>query len=280
LLEKIAADNGIQIDIGIRIASELGSVPWTRFGFSPSAVAEVARDIRLKKPHLRLVGLHIHGGTNITETSHYRQASVLLCAMAKQLTKEGSLTLSYLDVGGGFATDCAFKDRDEWHVPSVEEYVDAIVAPILDEFGDAAPTLIVEPGRYLIDDTFVLLMTVERLRGDGVCEVVVDAGINIFPSARFRRHRVVCLTQNSSRQEAYSVFGPLCMPSDRVADRVALPPLRPGDILAVDYAGAYSISQSWNFIRLQPAVVALEGGASVLVRRAETIDDFLVRDLA
>jgi diaminopimelate decarboxylase len=278
LLEKIAIDGGNNIDIGIRVASEFGNAPWTRFGFFATEITEIAQRMRVDMPHLRLVGLHIHGGTNITESSYYRQASALLCDIAKQLEKEGLLDLSYLDLGGGFATECAFKDQDEWNVPSAEEYVNAMVGPILDSFGEAVPTLIVEPGRYLIDNAVVLLTTVERLRGGERHEAIVDAGINIFPSARFRRHRVACLTQNSPPSETYSLFGPLCMRSDCLAERVQLPALEPGDILALDYAGAYSISQSWNFIRLQPAVVAFEGGAFVLVRRAETIDDFLVRD--
>jgi diaminopimelate decarboxylase len=278
VLERVAAAAGRTCRIGLRVTAEIGQVPWLRFGFRAEEVEDAARRVRASMPHLRVVGLHIHGGTNITEASYYAEASRLLCDLARRLASAGLMTIEYLDVGGGFATDCPFKDRAAWAVPTADEYAEAITGPLRAAFGADAPTLIVEPGRYLVDDAFLLLTTVWRVRGLHQDEVVVDAGVNVFPSARFRRHRVANLTGGSRPAREYSLFGPLCMQSDCLGERVPLAGLRPGDILCLDYAGAYSLSQSWTFIRLHPAVVALEGGTARLVRRAQDVEDFLARD--
>jgi diaminopimelate decarboxylase len=279
IIEGLGRAAGRRVDVGLRVASEIGETSWERFGFPAGRIVATARLIRDTMPHIRLVGLHIHGGTNIVDLTYYGKASRLLCDLAVQLRGAGLAEVTYLDLGGGYATDCPFKDHDDLKVPSAIEYVDAIAGPLHDTFGAAGPTLIVEPGRYLIDDAFVLLTTVERLRDEASPQVILDAGINVFPSAMFRRHRVACMTPRLSPPIATTLFGPLCMGSDCLGENVLLPAVQPGDILAVDYAGAYSVSQSWTFIRFQPAVVALEGTTHELVRRRQSIDDFLARDV-
>jgi diaminopimelate decarboxylase len=281
LLEELGKESGERIEIGLRVSAALGTVPWLRFGFraEQGEVQEVARVIRREMPHLKVVGLHLHGGTNITDLAYYSAGSELLCGLARQLSAAGLMALEYLDLGGGFATDCPFKDKTEWTVPSAADYTSAITAPILRAFGAEPPTLIVEPGRYLIDDSFVLLTTVERIRGMHQDEVVMDAGINIFPSARFRRHRFLHLNGADRPRKKYSLFGPLCMQSDCLGERVTLPQLRAGDVLCVDYGGAYSLSQSWTFIRFKPAVVGVDSGSTFTILERENINHFLQRDV-
>jgi diaminopimelate decarboxylase len=279
VIEMIGCATGRRIDIGLRVASEIGEISWERFGFRAARIVEVARLIRSHMPHIRLTGLHIHGGTNILDLEYYRTASRLLCDLTMQLRAQELAEIEYLDLGGGFATDCPFKDHEVWRTPSAAEYADALVGPLLDTFGAAGPSLIVEPGRYLIDDAFVLLTSVERVRDEESREIILDAGINVFPSAKFRRHRVACVTPRLSPLVETTLFGPLCMGSDCLGKSVPLPAVQPGDILAFDHAGAYSLSQSWTFIRLHPAVVAVEGITHELVRRRQSIEDFLARDI-
>ncbi len=280
ILESVAADQGRTVEIGLRVASEFGAQPWHRFGFDAANIVAVATRLPRDFPHLKLAGLHIHGGTNIIDLRYFRAAAELLCGIAKDLRAMHLTEVAYLDLGGGFATACAFRDHAQWQVPSAAEYAEALAGAIKASFGTDGPQLIVEPGRYLVDDSFILLTTVERFRNTGGTEAIIDAGINIFPSARFRRHRVACVSKNSSsRRQAYALYGPMCMRSDCLADAIELPPLERGDVLAFDYAGAYNMSQAWTFIQAQPAVVAIEKGKAKLVRRRQTIEDILARDL-
>ncbi len=281
ILEALGQEAGRLIEIGLRVTAELGAVPWLRFGFGLESgeAVQAARIVRETMPHLRVVGLHIHGGTNITDVGYYRAASGRISQLAQTLVDSDLIDLRYLDLGGGYATDCPFKDAIDWSVPSADEYVAAIVQPIQQIRADPLPTLILEPGRYLVDNAFLLLTTVESVRGLHFDEVVLDAGINVLPSARFRRHRVVNLSGANRPARKYSLFGPLCMRSDCLGEEVSLPELQRGDVLAVDHAGAYSFSQAWTFIRLQPAVVAVEDNTYRLVRKREDIDHFLSREI-
>jgi diaminopimelate decarboxylase len=281
VLEQLGREAGRVIEVGLRVGAALSKAHWLRFGFrfEDGEVLEAARRVRADMPHLKIIGLHLHGGTNVTDLDYYTAGSRLLCDLARQLSALGLMEIKYLDLGGGFATDCPFKDKAEWAVPTADAYLTAMTAPIRNAFHAAGPTLIIEPGRYLIDSAFLLLTTVERFRGLDQSEVVLDAGINVFPSARFRRHRFENLSGGLRPEKKYTLFGPLCMQSDCLGEDVALPELRAGDVLAVDYAGAYSISQSWVFIRLNPAVVAVEAGAHKLVRERENVHHFLRRDV-
>ena len=74
--------------------------------------------------------------------------------------------------------------------------------------------------------------------------------------------------------EDTTVYGPLCMNIDCVRESVPLPDLRPGDHLAIHPVGAYTFTQSMQFIRLRPACVLInERGQPELIRRAEVLED-------
>lgn len=279
-LERLAARIGRTVGIGLRVRGEVGDLRPSRFGFSAQngEADAVAERISRSMPHLRVQGLHLHGRTDITDTCTYAMMSALVADLAHRLAQRGLIALEYLDLGGGFATGCPVNGRAEWVVPTAADYVSAIAAPILSRF-ECPPTLVLEPGRYFIDDAFLLLTRVEGFQGTDEQQLVVDAGINILPHARFRQHRFLNLTRPTGLETEYSVFGPLCLEADCLSRGTPIAEVQPGDLLCVDYAGAYSFSQSWTFIRLQPAVVAVEEGGWFPVRRRETIDDFLARDL-
>jgi diaminopimelate decarboxylase len=77
------------------------------------------------------------------------------------------------------------------------------------------------------------------------------------------------------------VVGPVCESGDFFAHDRKLPPLEPGDLIAVLDAGAYGMAQSSNYnTRLRPAEVLVEGSKSRLIRRRETIADLLAPELS
>jgi diaminopimelate decarboxylase len=281
LLNALAAEEGSIVPAGLRISLPAGAGHWARFGFKAEdgEAEEAALFAARHLPHVRIIGLHTHLGGNITATDVYGAAAQGLCEVALRLRAQGLIEVRYIDMGGGFATNCPFKDSPpgSWKVPAISEYVEAMAAPLRHAFQGERPRLIVEPGRALVDDAFVLLTTVERLRGVRRDEAILDAGINILSSARYRRHAIFNVSGPDRPPKKYSLYGPLCMQSDCFATDIVLPELRPGDVLGVTHAGAYSLTQCWHFIRLNPAIIALEGGMPRLVCRRETINDFMSR---
>jgi len=282
LLNSIGRELGRKVSAGLRIQAQLTESLWTRFGFhhEKGEVMRAAEHVRDALPFVRLNGLHLHGGTNVCDTTYYAKASAFLVEIAEQLSKRSLLSLEYLDIGGGFATDCPFLDATSWSVPSADEYAEAVTGSIRKRFGPDGPLVIVEPGRYLVDDAFLLLTTAQRHRGGSDSDLVMDAGINILPSAKFRRHHLRNLTATNNGTGRYNLYGPLCMQSDRLGSDVELPTVRIGDVIGIDFAGAYSFSQAWTFIQPMPAVIQVDQNIIKLVRRRQTVDDLMALDIS
>ena len=103
---------------------------------------------------------------------------------------------------------------------------------------------------------------------------MIDAGVNLLFTAWWYRLNISPARSVDSFVEDTTVYGPLCMNIDCVRESVPLPDLRPGDRLAVHPVGAYTFTQSMQFIRLRPACVIIgERGQPELIRRAEVLED-------
>ena len=112
--------------------------------------------------------------------------------------------------------------------------------------------------------------------------VVIDAGVNVLPTAYWYDHPIEALDDESGggagKVRPTRVYGPLCMQIDVVRDRAPLPPLKVGAPLVIANVGAYCVSQSMQFIQPRPAVVLLGPGEPEVVRRRETWRDIFALD--
>lgn len=250
---------------------------WKRFGFEfESESWRQALSLLSETPQLRLEGLHTHIGTGIIDLRRYEASSRFMMQVAASLPEP----LSYLDMGGGFATKTArlsHYSEEDWQVPEDEAYARAIVAPLMAYLEKYQPRVLVEPGRALIDDAVCLLCRVVSVDQD---RIIVDAGKNVVPSVQSRVHPVVPLEPRPGDRSRFDLFGPLCMGSDCLGRQVELPKPQVSDVLQLRSVGAYCHSQSMQFIKYQPpVVVVLAGGGHRLVRRRQTLADLLAADV-
>jgi len=179
--------------IGIRINFKHGPTPWTRFGFSyDTGEARKALGRISKNPKLRLDLLHNHSGTFLIFHDIYAKAADALIETAKQARQLG-LVPTIVDFGGGFPSSNRLKPF--YDVPGGTEFSSEMLAP----FGEAIlgrlgrekglfgndPTLVLEPGRALVDAAAVLLSTVvaKKYIPDHGTGIVLDAGVNLVPTA-------------------------------------------------------------------------------------------------
>src|SRR5262249_32956149 len=155
------------------------------------------------------------------------------------------------------------------------QYIEAICNGLEEGYGRRSelPRVIVETGRAIIDDAGVLVSTVvgnKRLT-DSRRAVIIDAGVNLLPTAWWYRHDVFPAQDVHGRAEPTVFFGPLCMNIDVVRDRILFPPLRAGDRVVVGRIGAYNVTQWMQFITARPNVVLVSpSGQHSVMRRAET----------
>jgi diaminopimelate decarboxylase len=217
-------------------------------------------------PSIRVVGIDMHIGSQITELAPYREALVKLLALVDALAADG-IRLEHVDVGGGLG----IRYRDESPVPLAD------YAAMLSELArDRPQTLVFEPGRRLVGDAGVLLARVEYLkRGDGRNFAIVDAAMNdlLRPALYDAWHPVDAVRPRESPVDTWQIVGPVCESADFLARDRDLA-LAPGDLLAIGAAGAYAMAMSSNYnARPRACEVLVDGERAHLVRRRERIED-------
>lgn len=274
--------------IGIRVGVQYRGHGWTKFGFAhENGDARRALQRLRALRHLDLVALHSHSGTFNVDPGVYAASVKALIELGRFARRLG-LAPTVVDVGGGFPSSNRLKPA--WDVPGrraetngLAEYAEAVLAPLgrAKEVFGGTPTLILEPGRAIVDAAAFLASTVIAVKKepDGVA-AVIDAGVNVLPTSYWYDHPVEAIVgdQSGGEPRPTRIYGPLCMQIDVVRDRASLPPLKVGTPLVVSNVGAYCLSQSMQFIQPRPAVVLLGHGQAEIVRRRETWRDVFALD--
>jgi diaminopimelate decarboxylase len=287
LAERVADELGVSPEVGLRISqSELPVPTWDRFGFhlESGRALEAARRL-VRGGRLSLTSLHSHIGTFIADPDAYRLSARALARFACTLGSELGIRITTLDLGGGFASHNTLHAQylpGEEATPSLAEYVEAIAAGLADGMDGAEPPgLVLETGRALVDDAGVLIATVvgnKRLT-DHRRAVILDAGVNLLPTAWWYRHDIRPAQELFGTAEPTVFFGPLCMAIDVVRDRIMFPPLRVGDRVVIRHVGAYNVTQWMQFITLRPQVVLVSPkGQHACIRQAETLETLLAQE--
>ncbi|MGN6676098.1 MAG: diaminopimelate decarboxylase [Thermomicrobiales bacterium] len=249
--------------------------------------AERAVAQALATPTLDLRGYHAHVGSQIFELAPYREAIAALYRFAAQMRDRYGFVPTELSPGGGLAIP--YTEAEEAEEAALDDLARAIGDAVRQETAAhalTAPHLTVEPGRSIVGPAGVALYTVGAVKDiPGVRRYVsVDGGMadNIRP-ALYGAAYTAALANRDARGEPLArvtIAGKYCESGDVLIRDIALPPLAPGDLLAVPAAGAYCLAMASNYnLALRPAVVFVRGGHARLTRRRETLDDLLCTEV-
>ncbi len=268
-------------NVGIRVNPDVATEtphPYTRtgekttkFGVPFDEVVLVAQRITAE-PLLKLRGLAMHIGSQITDVGPYHRGTVKLLELVTALRASGIDGLEALDVGGGLGV----RYHNE-KAPTPKAFADAVVPAVK----AAGLGLLCEPGRYLVANGGVLLTKVlYRKHAGGKDFVIVDAGMTDFvrPSHYNAHHEIVPLRLKDGKrgEETVNVVGPICESGDFLALDRKLPMVMPGEALAVLGTGAYGFVMSSTYNqRPRPPEVVVEGDRYFVSRPRETLDDLL-----
>jgi diaminopimelate decarboxylase len=216
-------------------------------------------------PHLRVVGIDCHIGSQLTEAAPFAEALDKVLDLVDRLAADG-IVLHHVDLGGGLGV--RYKDETP---PPMSEYA----AVLLSRLGDRPQKLILEPGRSLVANAGLLLTKVEYLKhGEAKDFAIVDAAMNdlMRPSLYDAWHDVQPVSERAGEKRRYEIVGPVCESGDFLARARDLA-LAENDLLALLSAGAYGMSMSSNYnTRPRAAEVLVNGGTAHLVRRRERIE--------
>jgi diaminopimelate decarboxylase len=294
IIEQLSEQISTPVRIAIRVNFRYGITPWTKFGFNNDngeSLRALQRIARNKK--LQFEGFHSHVGTFVLVHELYANAIDKLIELARQAKKLG-LNPTTIDIGGGFPSTNTLKP--EYDIPGGSQrngsdyllpYAEHIFGQLHkhSELFGSRPTLILEPGRAIVDSSSQLLCTVisKKEIADRGSAIIVDAGVNLVPTVCYYNHNIKTLAGNNNQQDGLlkpvDIFGPLCMQSDRLREQILMPPLNVGDHLSISNVGAYCHTQSVQFIQPRPATVLLGEQGPELIRRAETCRDIFALDL-
>ena len=223
--------------------------------------------------HLKISGLHIHIGSQITESGPYISAVTKMVNFINRLKMEG-VELEYLNIGGGLGI---VYDRE---APQTAKRFAEKIIPLLKNTG---LKIIMEPGRFIAGNAGILVTKVLYIKSTPLKKfVIVDAGMNdlIRPAFYDAYHQILPMytADRSLQTEVVDVVGPICESGDFFAKERKMPKVRIGDYLAVMGAGAYGFSMSSNYnSRPRPAEVLVKKSKVRLIRKREVLKD-LVRN--
>ncbi|MCE0497738.1 MAG: diaminopimelate decarboxylase [Methylacidiphilales bacterium] len=254
-----------------------------KFGIAFEEVGALyARAARLK--NLRLLGVQMHIGSQITEVKPFVQAVKKMLPLVTELKARHKI--EFFDIGGGLGIvyqPALASGRPEWwgqqkvRPLTPTDYGEQIV-PLLKPLG---LRILVEPGRFMVGNAGVLVTEVLYVKKTGrKTFVIVDAAMNdlIRPAFYDSYHEIVPLKQKRAGGKLVStdLVGPICESGDYFAKDRPLPALRSGDRLALLSAGAYGFVMASNYnTRPRPAEVLVEGAKHRVVRKRETVADLL-----
>jgi diaminopimelate decarboxylase len=219
-------------------------------------------------PHLNIVGMDCHIGSQLTKLEPFVDALDRLLVLIDELA-EHNITIEHLDVGGGLGVT-----YDKETPPHPDQYA----AALANRFADRKDlTLIFEPGRAIMANAGLLLTKVEFLkRGEEKNFAIVDAAMNdlLRPSLYSAWQNIIPCDLSLERESAtYDVVGPICETGDFIGKDRELSILA-NDLLAVRSAGAYGFVMSSNYnSRCRPPEILVDGDKVHVVRTRETLDD-------
>ena len=293
LLEEIASQSNNIQDVLIRVSPAVDphthsyistGILDSKFGFAiDTGDAALAVKEIVSSPHLNLIGLHCHIGSQLFEFDPYQKAIRVAIKFASEMQDEG-LTLSEFSPGGGFGIAYT---RDDYP-PSINVFASAITSEVIsacEDFKLEHPKLLVEPGRSIVGPAGVAVYTTgARKTIPGIRTYLsVDGGMgdNISPALYQASYEaIVANKMGNDPSDKVTIAGKYCESGDILINDVNLAPTEPGDIIAIPASGAYCIPMSSNYnMSPRPCLVLVKDGSSRVIRRRETYEDLMASDV-
>lgn len=234
--------------------------------------------------HVRVIGIHAYMGTRFLNHLDVVHNTGQILSTAEELAGELGIPLETVDIGGGLGV-AYFDNEEDLDVAGLGAGMREVITP----FSRRHPKcrIIMELGRYLtaLAGTYVVRARYVK-ESMGECFIVADGGTNHHMAAvgigSFVKRNFPVRHLNRPEEppvRSYSLTGPLCTPNDVVAKKVALPEVRPGDLLGVERSGAYGPTASPGHFLSHgfPAEVMVHRGKAMLVRERDTPADLLAK---
>lgn len=272
-LNQVAGEMGLRAPVSLRVNPDVdaGTHPYISTGLKENkfgidiqqAPAVYARAAEM--PHLAVVGVDCHIGSQITETAPFVDALDRVLALVSKLLEQG-IALRHIDIGGGLGI--SYQDETP---PLPGDYA----SPLLRRLAEHDLKLIIEPGRAIVGNAGVLLTRVEYLKHTGHKDfAIIDAAMNdLMRPALYQAWQAIVpvIPREDTEARSYDLVGPICETGDFIGKERSLA-LAEGDLLAVRSSGAYGFTMSSNYnSRPRACELMVDGGSVHVIRERESL---------
>lgn len=305
---KFVVDNIYELELLNKIAGELGKKANISFRIKPGVDAHTHNFIRtgqidskfgfaletgeafeaVKKAgeyeNINLTELHCHIGSQIFDIDPFVTAAEIMMDFIGKIKKELGVTISELNLGGGFGI--MYTSADE-PVP-YENYMEKVSVAVkakAEENNVDVPYIFIEPGRSIVGEAGITLYTVGGMKEIPNIRTYVSIDGGMTDNIRYALYQSDYTVVNASKAneeatQTVTVAGKCCETGDLIQENTKVAPITVGDTLAVLSTGAYNYSMSSNYNRVpRPAIVMVKDGQSRVIVKRESYEDIVRNDV-
>lgn len=280
LINEVAQSEGVFAPVALRVNPNIDPMthPYISTGMKQSKfgidIEEALKGYLEAKslPHIKVIGVHQHIGSQLTEAAPFVDALKKIVEFIHQLRSHG-LNISVMDIGGGLGIPY------ENETPPLPSEMAELIIPILKPLDCR---VILEPGRSLVGNAGALISRVLYTKTSSDKNfVVVDAGMSdlIRPSLYQAYHEIRPVVQSGRTFKKVDVVGPVCESGDFFAKEREIHELKPGELMAIMGAGAYGFSMASHY-NSRPNIpeILVNGSNYFVIREREDYEDLVRRE--
>ena len=293
-INEVAGGLGLVAPVAVRVNPNVDAgthkyistgLSENKFGIDFGDVAGVYERAARGLPHIRLRGLQMHIGSQLTSVAPFVEAVRKVRPLALELKERHGI--GFWSIGGGigivYHDSLASGGAAWWDArhggdrPLDAAAYGAALVPLL---ADTGLQILLEPGRSIVGNAGVLLTRcLYEKRGTAKTFKIVDAGMNdlIRPALYQGHHEIAPLREPvTTKRVVADVVGPICESGDFFCQNTELPDFQPGETIALLSAGAYGFAMASNYnSRPLPAEVLVDGSRATLIRKRQTLEDLI-----
>ncbi|KPN64992.1 diaminopimelate decarboxylase [Aliiroseovarius crassostreae] len=283
-LSEVASEMGVEAPVAVRVNPDVDAKTHAKistgksenkFGIPIARAREVYAEIA-KLPGLKVVGIDVHIGSQLTELEPFRLAYQKVAELTEALRTDGH-DITRLDLGGGLGIPY---ERSNSAPPLPLEYGQMVRETV----GHLGCEIEIEPGRLVSGNAGLMVSSVIYVKeGEGRDFLIVDAAMNdlVRPAMYEAHHDIIPVIEAEPglEQTGYDIVGPICETGDTFAKGRNLTPLKSDDLIAFRSAGAYGavMASEYNSRPLIPEVL-VSGEQFSVIRARPTYEEMLARD--
>ncbi len=294
-IDRIAAEMGTVAPVAVRVNPNVDAhthkyittgTNENKFGVDISRIESLYAEIAAQMHHLRIRGIQMHIGSQLTEVTPFVMAVEKIAPIAARLKE--TYGIEFWSIGGGIGIiydGCLASGEKKWwdehpQQITIKSYAQALI-PLLKPLG---LRILLEPGRRLVGNAAVMLTRcVYEKKGEVKTFKMIDAGMNdiIRPALYEGYHEIHPVREHPSGDTIVAdIVGPICESGDFQAQDRSIPDVKPGELLAEMSAGAYGFSMSSTYnSRPLAAEVLVDGSTFALIRRRQTLDSLVADEI-